>query len=537
MASRYTYEQFRQAAQNSGLLGQFSQADLELAQRSPDAGMSILTEKQNFANAATDEERAQANRRAEAIRASYGNYTGGKDGSGFTLTPLSPGSFTYADAPTYTGSDYTDAVRDLWEQQNNYGDFSYGPAPEYNNRYDETIQGLIGEILNREDFSYNPAADPLYQNYRKQYTREGDRAAADALGAAAAASGGIPSSYASTAAAQAANYYAAQMTDKIPELYELAYNKYLNDYNMQLSDLGVVQGAEQSDYDKYLNELAQYNTDRNFDYNAWMDRYNILSNNLQTALGLDQDQYNRYLNELAQYNTDRNFAYGQLLDEIDSQELERQNALQEAIYQAQIANDYSGLADRGWDVSSNPYSTSLGQAQVDAILSAGGTPSDALLAQSGYSGEYAQAMQNAYQRELEAQASRVSGGAYSPSGTPAASALSDADIQSIISYYGGKTLTPTQWEELLQSNPGLTEEDLLTAGFTLSGNSTPDQRVSTYQQAAAALSQAGRSSSGLMTSSEWARHKNQGSRDQSGAADFATYEDYLQAYIDYMLGQ
>ena len=494
MASRYTYEQFRQAAQNSGLLGQFSQADLELAQRSPDAGMSILTEKQNFANAATDEERAQANRRAEAIRASYGNYTGGKDGSGFTLTPLSPGSFTYADAPTYTGSDYTDAVRDLWEQQNNYGDFSYGPAPEYNNRYDETIQGLIGEILNREDFSYNPAADPLYQNYRKQYTREGDRAAADALGAAAAASGGIPSSYASTAAAQAANSYAAQMTDKIPELYELAYNKYLNDYNMQLSDLGVVQGAEQSDYDKYLNELAQY-------------------------------------------NTDRNFAYGQLLDEIDSQELERQNALQEAIYQAQIANDYSGLADRGWDVSSNPYSTSLGQAQVDAILSAGGTPSDALLAQSGYSGEYAQAMQNAYQRELEAQASRVSGGAYSPSGTPAASALSDADIQSIISYYGGKTLTPTQWEELLQSNPGLTEEDLLTAGFTLSGNSTPDQRVSTYQQAAAALSQAGRSSSGLMTSSEWARHKNQGSRDQSGAADFATYEDYLQAYIDYMLGQ
>lgn len=30
------------------------------------------------------------------------------------------------------------------------------------------------------------------------------------------------------------------MTDKIPELYQLAYNKYMNDYNMKLSDLGAV---------------------------------------------------------------------------------------------------------------------------------------------------------------------------------------------------------------------------------------------------------------------------------------------------------
>lgn len=353
MASRFTYDQFRQAAQNSGLLGQFSQGDLDLAQKNPDFGMSILTQKQNYANATTDAERAAANRRAEELRASYGNYTGGKDGSGFTLTPLSPGSFTYDKAPTYTGS-YDSNINDLWNQQLNYGSFTYADAPTYTNRYDDTIQELIQDILNREDFSYDPATDPLYQNYRKQYTREGQRATEDALGAASAASGGLPSSYASTAAGQAGNYYAAQMTDKIPELYQLAYNQYLNDYNMQLSDLGVVQGAEQSDYDKYLNQLSQYNTDRNFDYNAWRDQYNIINNNLQTALGMSDSEYNRYLNDLNQYNTDRNFAYNQFMDEISSQEQERQNALQEAIYQAQYANDWSGLADRGWDVSSNP---------------------------------------------------------------------------------------------------------------------------------------------------------------------------------------
>ena len=352
MASRYTYDQFQQAAQNSGLLGQFSQSDLLLAQRNPDAGMSILTEKQNFANATTDEERAQANKRAEAIRASYGNYTGGRDGSGFTLTPLSPGSFTYEDAPSYTGT-YDGNISDLWDQQLNYGDFTYADAPTYNNRYDATIQEMIQGILDREDFSYDPATDPLYQNYRKQYTREGDRATADALGAAAAASGGIPSSYASTAAGQAANYYAAQMTDKIPELYQLAYNKYLNDYQMDLSDLGVVQGAEQSDYDKYLNQLNQYNTDRNFDYNVWRDQYNMINNNLQTALGLSNNEYDRYLNELNQYNTDRNFYYNQLLDEIDSQTNERNEALNNALIAAEYG-DYSFLNNMGINTDNNP---------------------------------------------------------------------------------------------------------------------------------------------------------------------------------------
>lgn len=352
MASRFTYDQFQNAAQSSGLLGQFSQADLDLAQKYPDVGMSILTEKKNYANATTDEQRALANQAAESLRASYGNYTGGTAGDGFTLTPLSPGSFSYGEAPTYSGS-YDGAVSGLWDKQLNYGSFSYGDAPVYNNRYDSTIQDLIQGILDREDFSYDPATDQLYQNYRKQYTREGKRATEDALGAASAASGGLPSSYASTAAGQAGNYYAAQMTDKIPELYQLAYNKYLNDYNMQLSDLGVVQGAEQSDYDKYLNDLSQYNTDRNFSYNAWMDQYNMLNNNLQTALGMSDSEYNRYLNELSQYNTDRSFAYGQLLDEIDSQTREREEALNQAVLAGQYG-DYSYLNGMGINTDNNP---------------------------------------------------------------------------------------------------------------------------------------------------------------------------------------
>lgn len=341
--SRYTYDQFRKSAQDSGLWGQFSQADLSMAQQNPDFGMSILKTKQDYRNATTDEARAAAHRQADALRSSWGGYTGGGNGGSFVLDPMSPRNFEYEAAPTYES------------------------------RYDDTIQDLIAGLLDRPDFSYDPATDPLYQNYRKQYTREGQRATADALGAAAAASGGIPSSYANAAANQASNYYAAQLTDKIPDLYQLAYNQYLNDYNMDLSNLGVVQGAEQSDYDKYLNQLNQY-------------------------------------------NTDRNFSYGQFLDELDAQNLRRENELNNAILAGQYG-DYSYLNNMGINTDNNPTALqqqaelqALAQAQVDNILQTGNMPSAALLQQAGYSQEYANYLSQYYRQQLSA-SNTVGGGA------------------------------------------------------------------------------------------------------------------------------
>lgn len=346
MARKYTYEDFEAAMNESGLGSQFSDADIKLAQQNPDAGMSILNYKKDYAAATTDEDRKLANDGAEQVRASFGEYMGGDDGSGFYATQLSPNHFDYGSAPTYSNQ-YAGTISDLLNQQLNYGNYSYsGTKPTYNNRYDAQIQQLLGDILNREEFTYDAETDPLYAQYRKQYTREGDRATANALANAAAASGGQVSSYAQTAAGQAANYYAAQLTDKIPELWQLAYQKYMNDENLKYSDLAAVQGAEQSDYDKHLNELTQFNTDRNFDYTVWSDAYDRIVNNLGTVSGLEQQDYAKYQDQLNQYNTDRNFSYGQLLDEIDSQTLERNEEIDRAILAATYG-DYSFLNDLG----------------------------------------------------------------------------------------------------------------------------------------------------------------------------------------------
>ena len=546
MAQKYTYDEFQSALNASGLAGQFSAADMKLAQTNPDAGMSILQYKLDYKNATTDEARALANLGAESVRSGYGEYTAGSDGSGFYVNQLSPGSFNAGTAPTYTNN-YAGEIADLYDKQKNYGSFEYGiPQPEYTNRYDDTIQDLLGQIVNREDFSYDPEKDPLYGQYRKQYAREGQRATADALGAAAAASGGIASSYANTAAAQAGNYYAAQMTDKIPELYQLAYNKYLSDYNMKLSDLGAVQGAEQSDYDKFLNELQQYNTNRTFDYNAWLDEYNMIANNLQTASGLEQLEYTKYLNDLNQYNTDREFNYGQLLDEINSQTAERNEAMNKALTAAEYG-DYSFLQDMGIDTSGNPtdwerqYTLALLAAEYgdfSGLQALGINPDAAGLA----------SFNNAAKGKTGATGNPTGGNPTgTPTPTPTPTALSDADIQELTGYYGGTELTDAQWNEILANNPSLTDAVLSQAGFTKRGAPEEEEEtgggdlssVKDYDSAIAYMKAAGVDSgvrAGMMTRSEWTRRKASLQQYGTGGAEvknYDSYADYVRDYVQY----
>ena len=350
----YTYDDFRRRLEESGIGGQFSDADLALAERNPDAGMSLLNYKLDYAKATTPEARALANQEAERIRSDYGGYTGGKTGGADYLNSPSPGQFTYDDAPSFNDR-YADRIDSLLEQQQNRTPYEYGAAaPTYESRYDPQIQDTIAGILGRGEFSYDPKTDPVYSAYQKQYTREGQRATADALGQAAAATGGMPSSYAVTAATQAGDYYAAQMADKIPQLYQDAYNRYLQEYQMKLSDLSALRGLESDDYNKYRDQLSQYNTDRSFDYAKWLDEQQFSQQDLENLRNLRADELDLYRTQLGQYNTDRDFGYSQYLDEITNQRTKREDAKSWAETAAKYG-DYSFLKDQGVDTSSAEY--------------------------------------------------------------------------------------------------------------------------------------------------------------------------------------
>lgn len=336
----YTYDDFVKAANQSGLMGQFSQDDLNLAQKYPEFGLSVLSLKKDYNNAATAEQRLLANQAANELRKSYGNYSGGADGGSFRL-----------ESKLNRRSD------DLLDQIGSFGSFSYDEAPAYENAFAQQQKDLLDRILNREDFSWSKETDPQWSSYKKSYLREGDRATANALAQASAASGGRPSSYAVNAATQAGDYYAAKLNDVIPTLYQQAYERYLDEYNMKLKDLNAVNQQEQLDYAKYLDRLGQFNTDRGFAYQNYADDYDRLRSQLADVQGQDQIDYARYLDEAS-----------------------RQQTAQDSI-----------------------------RSQVDAILAAGGSPSANLVSESGYSSEYVKALEDAYRKQEAAKAAKKSG--------------------------------------------------------------------------------------------------------------------------------
>lgn len=222
---------------------------------------------------------ADAHDYVERIRSNYG-YSGDSDGSRYIPLEMGGGG-----------------------RGNGGGGFSYEAAPTYTSRYQNQIDDLTRQILNREAFSYDPEKDPAYQQYKESYTRNGERAMQDTLGQVSARTGGLASSYAGSAAQQTYDNYMGALADKIPELKQLAYSMYQDEGNTQRANLEMLVALEQGDYAKYADLLAQYNTDRSFDYGVHRDnigdeRYN---NEWNYSVGRDQIADKRYEDETA-YN-------------------------------------------------------------------------------------------------------------------------------------------------------------------------------------------------------------------------------------------
>ena len=163
-----------------------------------------------------------------------------------------------------------EAMQSANEYMENWSNYYSEEKPTYNSTYDPAIDNLLNQILNREDFSYDAANDPLYQQYSAMYQQEGDRAMRETLAEAAASAGGM-NSYAITAAQQANNYYNSQLTNKIPELYQLAYEMYLQDKASMVEDLGLLQGMDDRQYNRYRDTMQDFYSDKNFAYGMYQD--------------------------------------------------------------------------------------------------------------------------------------------------------------------------------------------------------------------------------------------------------------------------
>lgn len=223
---------------------------------------------------------------------------------------------------------------------------------------DPRIDALLNEILNRGDFSYDVASDPLYQQYAKMYQREGDRAMKETMAEAAAGAGGM-NTYAITAAQQANSYYNSQLNDRIPELYQLAYEMYLNDKESKVQDLGILQNMDATQYNRYRDTINDWYNDKNFAYGVYKD--DVQQGNWNTNF-----DYTNMVNN-------RDFMYG------------ANWANKEWNYNDEWRNKEWDADQADKDLANSRYDTEKAESKLWEFIDRGVMPSDEIIAAAGWS--------------------------------------------------------------------------------------------------------------------------------------------------------
>lgn len=255
---------------------------------------------------------------------------------------------------------------------------------EYNSQWQAQLDDTINKILNREKFSYDLNGDALYQQYKDKYIQQGKMASADAIGQASAMTGGYGNSYAQSVGQQQYNAQLQNLNDIVPELYQMAYDKYNQEGQDLYNQYAMLGAQEEQDYGRHRDSVSDwqaerdyltgiYDTERNLDYSKYVDdrnfAYGKYADDRNFAYGQYIDdknyEYGKYIDDrnfdygqyiddknftYGQYIDDKNFAYGQYSDDRNLAYNEHRNAIEDK--QWQDAFDYQQgrdqVADQQW---------------------------------------------------------------------------------------------------------------------------------------------------------------------------------------------
>lgn len=128
----------------------------------------------------------------------------------------------------------------------------------YQGQYQQQLGQTMNNLLGQKPFQYDVNTDALYQQIKDNYIKQGRQAMMDTQGASAALTGGYGNSYGALAGQQAYQDSLGNLSAQIPELYQLAYNKYLGNENSQRQNLAALQGLDESEYQRYQYDTQQY---------------------------------------------------------------------------------------------------------------------------------------------------------------------------------------------------------------------------------------------------------------------------------------
>ena len=216
----------------------------------------------------------------------------------------------------------------------------------YNPKYTDKINSLRKQKENFGNFSYDPYNDEAYRALTDVYTRNAEKASANALARAAAANGGRVSSGVGTATALAYNDKMSQLEAEIPALREAAYQKYTDEYNRL-----------NNSYNDYLNAEAN-------NYSMWSDRYDRLYKGLRD---IATDDYNNSYLDVMRNKTDA-----------DIESMKYNDALTASEFMGQATNDFAQMAGVNPNEMSASEKNKFLERQIEIGSKIGRFPADVL---------------------------------------------------------------------------------------------------------------------------------------------------------------
>lgn len=130
---------------------------------------------------------------------------------------------------------------------------SIDELPTYNSEYMDTLNELAKQLISMNYDDWTKGSH--YQALADRYGNNGRMSMQDVLGQVASRTGGLASSYATTAAQQQYNQYMAQ-------LEEVARQMYSQDRSDLLDNANLYRNLANDEYDRYRDSLADYNAQK-----------------------------------------------------------------------------------------------------------------------------------------------------------------------------------------------------------------------------------------------------------------------------------
>ncbi len=133
------------------------------------------------------------------------------------------------------------------------------------NKWEEQLQSIYDQNINRGKFSYDMNADALYKQYAQQYEQNAKLAMQDTVGQVSALTGGYGNSYAQTAGQAVYNQQMSGLNDKALQLYQMALNQYNAEGDRLMQMYGITADQYQMEYNRIRDEIADEQWQKSYD--------------------------------------------------------------------------------------------------------------------------------------------------------------------------------------------------------------------------------------------------------------------------------